>query len=174
MSKIFGKIASKITGSKVKPKEERPTVATPTVSSEDGVSFTSGGVTNLYSKNHLEPKYLQTLYNELEPNLSLGDAKHDFGYTDAKMSDAKFQNGFNYGIPNPTTQIFNEDEGFINGEWKKGETTARNEKRFVTEMQQRKIDYKEDGLNKILEVLDVDNVDDTLYPNTKFINVKMK
>jgi hypothetical protein len=70
--------------------------------------------------------------------------------------------------------MFHEDEGFINGEWKKGETTARNEKRFVTEMQQKKIDYKKDGLNKILEVLDVDNVDDTLYPNTKFINVKMK
>jgi hypothetical protein len=41
-------------------------------------------------------------------------------------------------------------------------------------MQQKKIDYKKDGLNKILEVLHVDNVDDTLYPNTKFINVKMK
>jgi hypothetical protein len=66
------------------------------------------------------------------------------------------------------------DEGFINGRWAKGETTARNEKRFVTEMQQGKINYKEDGLNKILDVLDIDNIDDTLYPNTKFINVKMK
>jgi|LauGreDrversion4_2_1035121.scaffolds.fasta_scaffold33401_4 hypothetical protein len=66
------------------------------------------------------------------------------------------------------------DEGFMNGSWVKGETTARNEKRFVTEMQQGKINYKEDGLNKILNVLDIDNIDDTLYPNTKFINVKMK
>jgi hypothetical protein len=66
------------------------------------------------------------------------------------------------------------DEGFMNGRWAKGETTARNEKRFVTEMQQGKINYKEDGLNKILDVLDIDNVDDTLYSNTKFINVKMK
>jgi hypothetical protein len=66
------------------------------------------------------------------------------------------------------------DEGFMNGRWAKGETTARNEKRFVTEMQQGKINYKEDGLNKILDVLDIDNIDDTLYPNTKFINVKMK
>jgi hypothetical protein len=66
------------------------------------------------------------------------------------------------------------DEGFMNGKWAKGETTARNEKRFVTEMQQGKINYKEDGLNKILDVLDIDSIDDTLYPNTKFINVKMK
>jgi hypothetical protein len=41
-------------------------------------------------------------------------------------------------------------------------------------MQQRKIDYREDGLKQILNVLDVDNVDDNLYQNTKFINVIMK
>jgi hypothetical protein len=70
--------------------------------------------------------------------------------------------------------MHHEDEGFVDGTWKKGETTARNEKRFVTEMQQGKINYKEDGLNKILEVLEVDNVDDSLYSNTKFINVRMK
>jgi hypothetical protein len=67
-----------------------------------------------------------------------------------------------------------KDEGFVDGKWVKGETTARNEKRFVTEMQQGKINYKEDGLNNILKVLDVNNVDDSLYPNTKFINVTMK
>jgi hypothetical protein len=67
-----------------------------------------------------------------------------------------------------------EDEGFVNGTWKKGATTARNEKRFVTEMQQGKIDYKNDGLKNVLDVLDIDNIDETLYPKTKFINVKMK
>ena len=36
------------------------------------------------------------------------------------------------------------------------------------------LEIKEDGLNNILEVMDIDSVDDTLYPNTKFINVKMK
>jgi hypothetical protein len=67
-----------------------------------------------------------------------------------------------------------EDEGFVNGTWKKGETTAKNERRFVTEMQQKKINYKEDGLKNILSVLDVDNIDQETYPNTMFINVKMK
>lgn len=41
------------------------------------------------------------------------------------------------------------DEGYVNGKWAKGETTARNEKRFVTEMQQGKINYKNDGLNTL-------------------------
>jgi len=66
------------------------------------------------------------------------------------------------------------DEGFVNGRWAKGETTARNEKRFVTEMQQGKINHKNDGLAQILNVLDIDNIDTTLYENTKMINVKMK
>jgi hypothetical protein len=66
------------------------------------------------------------------------------------------------------------DEGFVNGRWAKGETTARNEKRFVTEMQQGKINHKNDGLKQILGVLDIVNIDDTLYENTKMINVKMR
>ena len=66
-----------------------------------------------------------------------------------------------------------EDEGFVNGGWKKGETTARNERRFVREMQQGKINYKEDGLSQIMNVLEVESIDETLYTNTKFINVKM-
>ena len=52
------------------------------------------------------------------------------------------------------------DEGFVNGKWAKGETTARNEKRFVTEMQQGKIDYKNDGMS-------------TLKYNLLMINVTM-
>lgn len=70
--------------------------------------------------------------------------------------------------------LYHVDEGFVNGKWAKGETTARNEKRFVTEMQQKKINYKEEGFNKILDVTELVDVDETLYPNTKFINVKMK
>ena len=66
------------------------------------------------------------------------------------------------------------DEGYKNGTWAKGETTARNERRFVTEMQQGKINYKQDGINNILDVLSVENVDKTSYINTVFINVKMK
>ena len=41
-------------------------------------------------------------------------------------------------------------------------------------MQQKKIDYKKDGLFQVLDVLDVKEVDESLYPNTKFINVTMK
>jgi hypothetical protein len=70
--------------------------------------------------------------------------------------------------------IYHEDEGYVNGKWAKGETTARNERRFVTEMQQMKINYKEEGYNEILDVTELVNIDESVYPNTKFINVIMK
>jgi hypothetical protein len=70
--------------------------------------------------------------------------------------------------------IYHDDEGYVNGKWAKGETTARNERRFVTEMQQKKINYKEEGYNKILDVTELMNIDESLYPNTRFINVIMK
>jgi len=66
------------------------------------------------------------------------------------------------------------DEGYVNGKWAKGETTAKNEKRFVMEMQQGLIKHKEEGLNNILNVLDIEDIDVSLHQNTKFINVKMK
>jgi hypothetical protein len=62
----------------------------------------------------------------------------------------------------------------VDGKWVKGDTTARNEKRFVTEMQQNKINYKEEGYNKILDVTELVDIDESLYSNTRFINVMMK
>jgi hypothetical protein len=62
------------------------------------------------------------------------------------------------------------DEGFVNGKWAKGESTARNEKRFVTEMQQNKIDYKSDGINNIkYETVEVINHSE----KCKLYNVKL-
>ncbi len=69
--------------------------------------------------------------------------------------------------------MYHTDEGFVDGGWAKGETTARNERRLVTQMQQRKIDYKEDGFNKILEVTEVVSIDEDMLPNTMIINTKM-
>ena len=61
------------------------------------------------------------------------------------------------------------DEGFVDGKWAKGETTARNERRFVTEMQQGKIDYKKDGMN----TLNFELVNCEVKNNFKMINVKL-
>ena len=64
-------------------------------------------------------------------------------------------------------------EGLINvggvDRWVKGETTARNERRYVLQMQQGKIDYKRDGINSMkYQFLSID----TIYDRHKLINVK--
>jgi hypothetical protein len=61
------------------------------------------------------------------------------------------------------------DEGLVNNKWVKGETTARNEKRFVTQMQRKAINYKKDGFNNMkYELVSVKEVLD----NTMLINCK--
>jgi hypothetical protein len=55
--------------------------------------------------------------------------------------------------------------------WAKGETTARNERRYILEMQQGKIDYKKDGMSNINEkytLLEIENI----FGKHKLINVK--
>ena len=62
------------------------------------------------------------------------------------------------------------DEGFVNGKWAKGETTAKNEKRFVTEMQQGLINYKKDGINNLkFELVNMEKISYNYY----IINVKL-
>jgi hypothetical protein len=68
-----------------------------------------------------------------------------------------------------------KDEGLVKNEhgkdvWAKGETTARNEKRFVHQMQQGKWDYKSDGMNSLkYELVSVEEI----TPKAKFINIKL-
>ena len=67
-----------------------------------------------------------------------------------------------------------KDEGLIDDggiiKWAKGETTARNEKRFVHQMQQGKCDYKSDGMNSLkYELINVDEI----APKAKMINVTL-
>ena len=66
------------------------------------------------------------------------------------------------------------DEGLIKDEkgqdrWAKGETTAKNERRYVLQMQQGTWDYKSDGIKQLkYELVSVEDIG----PNAKIINVK--
>jgi len=67
-----------------------------------------------------------------------------------------------------------EDEGLVNingiDKWAKGETTARNERRFVKEMQQGNWDYKSDGINQVkYELVSIEEIS----PKAKYINIKL-
>jgi hypothetical protein len=63
-----------------------------------------------------------------------------------------------------------EDEGLVDGKWKKGETTARNERRYVLEMQKGTWDYKSDGIKQVKYEL---VGEEKLTPWAKMINIKL-
>lgn len=66
--------------------------------------------------------------------------------------------------------LHHTDEGLIGNEWAKGETTARNERKYILEMQQGKSNYKKDGFNSVkYDLVSVDEYMD----NVKMINVKL-
>ena len=68
------------------------------------------------------------------------------------------------------TCLPHEDEGLVNGTWKKGETTARNEKRYVLEMQKGTWDYKSDGIKQVkYELIS----EEQLTPWAKMLNIKL-
>jgi len=70
-------------------------------------------------------------------------------------------------LPHQTEGLINE--GGID-KWAKGETTAKNERRYILEMQQDKIDYKSDGINSVsYELVSVDTIDG----KHQMINVKL-
>ena len=63
-----------------------------------------------------------------------------------------------------------KDEGIVNGKFVKGETTAANERRYVLQMQQDKLAYKEDGIKQLkYELVDVVK----LTNRAKMINIKL-
>ena len=63
-----------------------------------------------------------------------------------------------------------DNEGLVDGKWAKGETTARNERRYVLEMQQNKLAYKEDGIKQVkYEFVG----EEKLTPWAKMINIKL-
>jgi hypothetical protein len=67
-----------------------------------------------------------------------------------------------------------QDEGLIkiNGidKWAKGETTARNERRYVLQMQQGNWDYKSDGIAQLkYELIGIEHISS----KAKLINVKL-
>jgi len=77
-------------------------------------------------------------------------------------------------VPGRMFCLEHEDEGLIKVgdtmKWKKGETTARNERRYIKQMQTGEWDYKSDGMNSLkYELVGIDEIS----PKAKMINVKL-
>jgi hypothetical protein len=77
-------------------------------------------------------------------------------------------------VPGRMFCLEHEDEGLIEKggsmKWKKGETTARNERRYIKQMQRGDWDYKSDGMNSLkYELVSIEEINS----KAKMINVKL-
>ena len=113
-----------------------------------------------------------TLLNDFEkPIFDLNTSNVE--YTDCGITYESFK-VFNNALPHRREGRFlslpHIDEGFVNGKWAKGETTARNERRFFLEMKKEKLNYKEDGIAQIkYDLVSKEQIAD----NAWMINVKL-
>ena len=63
-----------------------------------------------------------------------------------------------------------KDEGIVRGRFVKGDTTAKNESRYVLQMQQGKINYKTDGVSTLKYKLVGEEI---LTPWAKMVNIEL-
>jgi hypothetical protein len=129
-------------------------------------------------KRCLTPEEVMNLHKDIPKDdlvldLDFNDPKSAFNAKDIQFKKDSFKIP-NSIIPHRVDGKFrclpHKDEGLVNGKWAKGETTARNERRYVLQMQQGKVNYKEDGLKQVKYEL---VGEEKLTPWAKMINIKL-
>jgi hypothetical protein len=145
-------------------------------------SFFKGGIASIAMWNRcLTPDEIKNIHTEF-PNDGLVLDLFTMGLEFGESTNIEFKkenieiphtilphriNGKFRCLPHPTEGLINE--GGIE-KWAKGETTAKNERRYILEMQQDKIDYKSDGINSVsYELVSIDTIDE----KHQMINVKL-
>lgn len=141
--------------------------------------FFKGDIAKVYAWNRaLTPLEVENLHKDLPKedlvvNLDFNDPVteyHTFN-TEEVIEDINIPNSI---LPHRVEGKFrclpHVDEGIVNGVFAKGETTAANERRYVLQMQEGKINYKKDGIKQVQYKL----IKETkLTPWAKMIDVEL-
>ena len=131
------------------------------------VPLTQEQVSNIHKKIDNE-----NLVIKIDPNKNfLYNDKHNKEGIETKTEDIKIPNSIlPHRVDGRLRCLPHKDEGIVNGGFAKGETTARNERRYVLEMQQGKINYKLDGIKQVKYEL---VSEEKLTPFATMINIKL-
>jgi hypothetical protein len=130
----------------------------PNTDVETGYKYFKGDVAKVFAwKRALSPLEIINLHNELpteELVVDLDFNKTDTGFenNNAELKEEEFRipnSILPYRVDGKMRCLPHKDEGIVNGKFAKGETTARNERRYVLQMQQDKLNYKEDGIKQV-------------------------
>ena len=143
------------------------------------IKYFKGDIAKVYGwKRALSPKEVTTLHNdipqdELAINLDFNNPVTPFNEygTENITEDIRIPNSIlPYRADGRFRCLPHKDEGIVDGKFAKGETTARNERRYVLQMQQDKIDYKNDGIKQVKYKLVGEEI---LTPWAKMINIEL-
>ena len=151
----------------------------PSEPEDSTVKFFKGDVAKVYAWNRpLTPSEVGNLHN----NLPKEGLTIDLDFNEPKTKHKLFNTTINEEFINIPNSILphrvegrmrclpHEDEGIVDGVFKKGETTAANERRYVLQMQEKKINYKEDGIKQVKYELVGEKV---FTPWAKMIDIKL-
>ena len=121
-------------------------------------------VKSLHAKTPTEGLTIDLDLNKEENNLEIINAE-------TKQEDLKIPNSIiPHRVEGRMRCLPHPDEGIVDGKFVKGETTARNERRYVLEMQKGSWDYKGDGIKQLKYEL----VKETkLTPWAKMLDIKL-
>jgi hypothetical protein len=130
----------------------------PSEPEESSVKFFKGDVAKVYAWNRaLTPNEVSNLHTDIPTegnivNLDFKDPKVPFTPfgCEEKVEDIRIPNSIiPHRVEGRMRCLPHEDEGIVNGKFKKGETTARNERRYILEMQKGSLDYKGDCIKQL-------------------------
>jgi hypothetical protein len=152
---------------------------TPSVDEETGYKFLKGDIAKVYAwKRALSAEEVLNLHKSLPEenlmiNLDFNNPVTEFSNFNANIVSETFNipnSILPYRVEGRFTCLPHEDEGLVDGKWKKGETTARNEERYVLQMQQDKLNYKSDGIAQVKYELVGEK---KLTPWAKMLDIKL-
>jgi len=153
--------------------------STPSVDLESGVKYLKGDIAKVYAwKRALTPDEVKEVHNHIPPEALVVDLDFNNPVTEFEAYNTELREE-QINVPNSIIPYRTEgrmrclphkDEGLVDGTWAKGETTARNEQRYVLQMQQNKLNYKEDGIKQVKYEL----VKETKFtPWAKMLDIKL-
>jgi hypothetical protein len=126
----------------------------------------------------LSPKEVKNLHKVspdeglvLDVNFNYPKSQVESYNTETKQEDIRVPNSIiPHRVEGRMRCLPHPDEGIVDGKFVKGETTARNERRYVLEMQKGSWDYKGDGIKQLkYELVD----EKQLTPWAKMLNIKL-
>jgi hypothetical protein len=153
--------------------------STPSLEDSASNKFFKGDIAKVYTWNRpLTSDEVSMLHSDIPEeglviDLDFNSPKTEFIASNVELKTDSFKvpnSILPYRVEGKMRCLPHKDEGIIDGKFAKGETTARNERRYVLQMQQDKLNYKKDGIKQVKYTLLSEKI---LTPWAKMLNIQL-